>query len=185
MPLFLDSKVAERVERLELDWNRYGVDPYGISKKELKRFYSLLNWLYQKYFNVTVTGIDQVPDTGRAMLVGNHSGGIALDAAMVVATLLMEKEPPRLAQGMADKFINRLPFASLYSQKLGHFTGLPEHAERLLERAATLDLALLMPKLGLPAEPAHVVASDRLDPWWRAVSTRERPVDPELVSSTS
>jgi hypothetical protein len=45
------------------------------------------------------------------MLVGNHSGGYALDGAMVIASTMLEMEPPRLAQGMAEKFINLLPVA--------------------------------------------------------------------------
>ncbi len=53
-------------------------------------------------------------------------------------------------------------------------------AERLLERAPDSDLALLMPKLGLPVEPAHVDRADRLDPWWRAVSGLESSLDPHL-----
>ena len=44
------------------------------------------------------------------MLVGNHSGGIAIDGAMVIASCLLEMDPPRLAQGMVEKFINRVPF---------------------------------------------------------------------------
>jgi 1-acyl-sn-glycerol-3-phosphate acyltransferase len=67
------------------------------------------------------------------MLVGNHSGGIALDAAMVIAAAFLEMEPPRLAQGMAEKFISRLPFASVWASRCGQLPGLPEHAQRLLE----------------------------------------------------
>ncbi len=67
------------------------------------------------------------------MLVGNHSGGIAIDAAMVVMSCLLEMDPPRLAQGMAEKFINRVPFLGEWASRTGHLTGLPEHAERLLE----------------------------------------------------
>ena len=37
-----------------------------------------------------------------------------------------------MAHAMADKFINRLPIASTWSNRTGQFTGLPEHAERLL-----------------------------------------------------
>jgi 1-acyl-sn-glycerol-3-phosphate acyltransferase len=33
---------------------------------------------------------------------------------------------------MVEKFLNRIPFASQLSARLGHLTGLPEHAERLL-----------------------------------------------------
>jgi 1-acyl-sn-glycerol-3-phosphate acyltransferase len=67
------------------------------------------------------------------MLVGNHSGGVALDGAMVLASLFFEMEPPRLGQGMAEKFLNRVPFASSWSSRLGQLTGLPEHAVGLLE----------------------------------------------------
>jgi 1-acyl-sn-glycerol-3-phosphate acyltransferase len=66
------------------------------------------------------------------MLVGNHSGGYALDGAMVLTSMLLEMDPPRLAQGMAEKFINMLPVGSLWSSRCGQLTGLPEHAERLL-----------------------------------------------------
>jgi 1-acyl-sn-glycerol-3-phosphate acyltransferase len=67
------------------------------------------------------------------MLVGNHSGGVALDGAMVLAALFFEREPPRLGHGMAEKFLNQLPFASAWSSRLGQLTGLPEHAIQLLE----------------------------------------------------
>jgi len=42
-------------------------------------------------------------------------------------------EPPRLAQGMAEKFLNSVPFANQILSRVGQFTGLPEHAVRLLE----------------------------------------------------
>jgi 1-acyl-sn-glycerol-3-phosphate acyltransferase len=82
---------------------------------------------------VRCSGIEHVPPSGRAMLVGNHSGGIALDAAMVATSCFLEMEPPRLAQAMADRFINRIPFASVWTSRCGQLTGLPEHAQRLLE----------------------------------------------------
>lgn len=133
MGLLTSDRVRQRVDALELDWNRYGVDPYGAAKPDLARFYSFLTLLYRRYFDVEVYGIDHVPARGRAMLVGNHSGGYALDGAMVLASLFWELEPPRVAHGMAEKFIERVPFGALLSNRVGHLTGLPEHAERLLE----------------------------------------------------
>ena len=132
MSLLRDPEVVERVERLELPFNRHGLDPYGVSKREIVRWLSILAWFYRNYFHVRVDGIEHVPPRGRAMLVGNHSGGVALDGAMVVASMLLEMDPPRLAQGMADKFINLIPFASEWTMRTGQFTGLPENAERLL-----------------------------------------------------
>jgi 1-acyl-sn-glycerol-3-phosphate acyltransferase len=104
-----------------------------VSKTHLAWFFRALGVFYKDYFRVRAYGTENVPKRGRAMLIGNHSGGVALDGAMVVASMFFELEPPRLAQGMIEKFITRLPVASQLSSRLGQFTGLPEHAIRLLE----------------------------------------------------
>ncbi|MEZ4442139.1 MAG: lysophospholipid acyltransferase family protein [Polyangiaceae bacterium] len=133
MPLRTTKEVSERLRRLEIPFNRFGVDPYGISRRHLRVALSWLVWFYENYFDVHVHGIEKVPPRGRAMLVGNHAGGVALDGAMVVASMFMAKEPPRLAQGMAEKFLNSVPIFSEWTNRCGHFTGLPEHAIKLLE----------------------------------------------------
>jgi 1-acyl-sn-glycerol-3-phosphate acyltransferase len=127
-----DPEVRARVDRLELPWNEFGIDPYGISKEYLAANFTALRFFYRHYFSVEAYGLQHVPQRGRVMLVGNHSGGVALDGVMVIASMFFEMNPPRLAQGMVEKFLNRMPFASQISSRLGHLTGLPEHAERLL-----------------------------------------------------
>jgi 1-acyl-sn-glycerol-3-phosphate acyltransferase len=67
------------------------------------------------------------------MLVGNHSGGVAVDGAMVLASTMLEMDPPRLSQGMVERFLHKFPVSSLWASRTGQFTGLPEHAKRLLE----------------------------------------------------
>ena len=129
----IDKEVSEAVDRLELPFNSIGVDPYGITKKDLRLWGTFTAAFYRWYFSVSTRGIQNVPKRGRALLVGNHSGGIAIDAAMVVMSCLLELDPPRLAQGMAEKFINRVPFMNAWASRTGHLTGLPEHAERLLQ----------------------------------------------------
>lgn len=127
-----DPEIAARVDRIELPFNQFGIDPYGVDKAELAKLFTMLAYFARKYFRVEAYGLDHIPDSGRAMLVGNHSGGIAIDGAMVIATCFLELEPPRLAQGMVDKFLARLPDAGQMAARVGQFTGLPEHAERLL-----------------------------------------------------
>ena len=129
----LDADVRDRVRRLELPFNRYGIDPYGISQDHLEVFFSLLAWMYKRYFRVQVSGVEHVPPRGRAMLVGNHSGGVAIDGAMILTSMLLEMEPPRLALGMAEKFLGTWPVASPWLSRVGQLTGLPEHAARMLE----------------------------------------------------
>jgi 1-acyl-sn-glycerol-3-phosphate acyltransferase len=129
----VDAQVREAIDRLELPFNALGLDPYGISKRNLRVFFTVLAVAYRHYFSVRTHGIEHVPASGRAMLVGNHSGGIPIDATMVIASCLLEMDPPRLAQGMVERFLNRFPIASEWASRTGQFTGLPEHAERLLE----------------------------------------------------
>ena len=101
MKLPASQRVWDRVRRLELPFNRYGLDPYGTSQKHLATALTALTWMYESYLDMKSFGVDNIPDQGRVMLVGNHSGGIALDGMMTIAALFLEKEPPRLAQGMA------------------------------------------------------------------------------------
>ena len=127
------AEVEERVSSLDLPFGPLGFDPFGISKEHLKLFYSLLEPFYRHYFRVEVSGIDHIPAEGRAMLIGNHSGGIPVDAGMIFASIFFELNPPRHAHGMVEKFAQNLPFLSSLFSRIGQLTGLPEHAEQILE----------------------------------------------------
>ena len=131
MALRISREVRERIDRLELPFNALGVDPYGISKAHLRVAMTAFAAMYRYYFSVETRGIEHVPVRGRTILVGNHSGGIAIDGAMIVASCLLEMDPPRLAQAMAEKFLGKMPFTSEWTSRCGHLTGLPENAERL------------------------------------------------------
>ncbi len=128
-----DDEVRERLERLDIPFNEYGLDPYGISREHLVFFFSALKWFYRNYFDVKVYGAEHLPDEGGAFLIGNHSGGIPVDAAMVLSSLILDLDEPRLGHAMVERFANKLPFLSQYYSRFGQFTGLPEHAIRFLK----------------------------------------------------
>ena|SRR5688572_20485646 len=128
----LTEETAARVARLNLSFNEHGFDRFGVSRESVAAGMRVMGWLYRHYFRVHCHGIEHVPRTGRVILVGNHSGGYAIDAGMVIAACFFELEPPRLAHGMADRFINRLPFLSQLANRTGQITGLPQHARQLL-----------------------------------------------------
>lgn len=132
MRWLIDDEVYARIERLDVPFNKYGLDPYGISREHLAMFFSALSWFYTNYFNVHASGAEHIPEEGGALVIGNHSGGIPVDAGMVLTSLIMELEPPRLGHAMVEKFVSRLPFLSHYYSRFGQFTGLPEHATRFL-----------------------------------------------------
>lgn len=128
----LREEVRSRLERLDVQFGPSGTDAFGISKAHLQRGFETLGWLHQQYFRVTVHGIDRIPNEGRAMLVCNHAGGLALDGALVVSACFFDHNPPRLAHGMADRFLAKVPFVSHLLQKTGQVVGHPRHATQLL-----------------------------------------------------
>ncbi|MCA9540488.1 MAG: acyltransferase family protein [Myxococcales bacterium] len=135
---FISPEVEARLAQLDVPFNRYGLDPLGISHDHLGAFFTLLGALYRQYFRVTTVGIEQVPATGRVMIVGNHAGGLPTDGAMAIASLFFDHDPPRLAHGMVEKFAQGLPFLSSWFSRIGQLTGLPEHAIAMLERERAL-----------------------------------------------
>ncbi len=126
-------EVDRRLRRLELRFGPLGFDPFGVSRDQLGWSFSLLWPFYRWYFRTRVHGQENIPTRGRAMLVGNHSGGIPIDALLVIAAAFFDLEPPRLAHGMVDKFVAAIPFVGDLARGFGQLTGLPEHAVRLLE----------------------------------------------------
>ena len=127
------EEVEEKLERLDLPFNALGLDPYGISRSHVKFFISALGALYREYFRVEVYGMEHVPQSGRTMIIGNHSGGLPVDGGMVLSSLFFEMDPPRWGHGMVEKFANNWPIVSQLFSRAGQFTGLPENAVRLLE----------------------------------------------------
>lgn len=133
MSFLVDPEVEERVNQLDLPFNKFGFDPLGVSRQHLIWFHSLLAWMYRNYFQVTSHDIQNVPDHGRVMLIANHSGGIPVDAGMILSSLLLDHNPPRHVHGMVEKFAQKWPVVSMWFNRIGQLTGLPEHAIRLLE----------------------------------------------------
>lgn len=125
-------ELDELLKKIDIPFNEQGIDPYGISRNHLKVLYPAAKWIYRNYFKVKTIGIENVPDQGRAMLVGNHSGGLPVDGTMVVISMILDHDPPRFAIGMVDKFAQRMPVVSSLTNRTGQVTGLREQAERLL-----------------------------------------------------
>ncbi len=132
MSFFDDPQVKRNIDRLPIEFDDYGFDRFGLSKKALVRAYSPMAYFYRHYLKVTAFGLEHVPQRGRALVVANHSGGIGADAAMIFTSLLLNDDAPRLGQGMAEYFLTRAPFARPALSKVGHLTGIPEHGEQLL-----------------------------------------------------
>ena len=132
MSFLNDPQVRRNVDRLPIEFDDYGFDRFGLSKDSVARAYSPMARAYRHYFKATAFGLENVPARGRALIISNHSGGLGFDAAMILSSMLLNDDAPRLGQGMAEYFLTRTPFMRPWLRRLGHLTGLPEHGEQLL-----------------------------------------------------
>jgi 1-acyl-sn-glycerol-3-phosphate acyltransferase len=90
--------------------------------------------LHRYWFRVETRGIEHLPASGPVLIVGNHAGNFGWDAAMVMATCLLEAEPPRLARGLAEYYLPQLPFMADLMVRTGSVVGTPENCRQLFER---------------------------------------------------
>lgn len=93
----------------------------------------LLRGLYRAWWRVEVTGLENVPRTGRVLLVANHSGGLfPHDAAMLTIALEERRTARRDARPLLDDFVCNLPLVAELGRRIGGVRARPETAERLL-----------------------------------------------------
>lgn len=125
------QELKDRLDRIPTHLGPYGVDPFGFDPNYTKTYAGLVAWIYHHYFRVQTFGVQNLPD-GRCLVVGNHSGQLPFDGAMINAAVLLEREPPRYLRSMIERFVPATPFASAFMARTGQVLGTPENAKRLL-----------------------------------------------------
>jgi 1-acyl-sn-glycerol-3-phosphate acyltransferase len=88
--------------------------------------------LYDKWFRVETRGMDNVPDTGGALVVANHSGALPLDALMTAVALLDHHPARRHLRMLGADLVFKLPVVAPVARKAGNTLACNADAERLL-----------------------------------------------------
>ncbi len=115
----------------EYDVDEFGFDPDLTETVAIPA----LRPLYQSWFRTEVTGIGHVPDTGGALLVANHSGGLwALDAAMTAVAVHDEHPAQRHLRLLGADLVFATPLLGEVARKTGTTLACNADAERLLAR---------------------------------------------------
>jgi 1-acyl-sn-glycerol-3-phosphate acyltransferase len=129
----LDPRVKARIDALpRQNLNGFGVDPFGFDPDTIALIAPALVWLKEKYFRVQSTGVQHIPPSGRFLLVGNHSGQLPFDGAMIGTTVLMEAPKPRIVRSMVERWSADLPFVSQLFARAGQVVGDPSVCANLL-----------------------------------------------------
>lgn len=108
------------------------VDPFGFDPIFDEFFKPLLEFLYEKYWRVETFGMGNIPSEGPALLVGNHSGGLPYDAAMLKIAISKKHPLHRETRFLVEDFIYHFPFLGSIINRFGGIRACHENANHLL-----------------------------------------------------
>jgi 1-acyl-sn-glycerol-3-phosphate acyltransferase len=108
------------------------LDMWGRDASLTRNLEPLSDFLYQRYFRVTVEGADHVP-AGASLLIGNHSGALPLDGPMLYLALQRERADLSEVRWLIEDQVFHAPFIGVLANRLGAVRANPENATRLLE----------------------------------------------------
>jgi len=121
----------------------YAVDDFGFDPQWTESFLGLFKTLYRDYWRVETTGVENVPATGRALLVANHAGVLPWDGTMIKTAVFSEHSHPRHVRALVASQFMGMPVMSWFLRRTGQAVGHPDDTRRLLERD---ELVLVFPE---------------------------------------
>lgn len=135
--LALTESEKAKIESLFSAYAPLKHDPWGASLDTLLSTAPITKFLYEKYFRVSVTNLDSIPD-GPILFIANHGGQIPLDGMMTVYALLAKAEKNRLTRCMVERWVPSLPFVGSFFMKLGQIVGEQKNCLQLLKNGQSV-----------------------------------------------
>lgn len=111
------------IEHIRVEEGEEGFDPLGMHPDAIAAGTYVGRWLYERYFRVRSTGIDNIPGEGPAILAANHGGTIPIDGMMIYLDVLRRSQPTRIVRPILDHFVPGLPFISTLFARVGALGG--------------------------------------------------------------
>jgi len=93
----------------------------------------VLDFLYSKYFRVELRGIENIPDSGGAVVVANHSGGIPYDGALLIHGIYRQHAQHRRLRPLVASFAFRSPWMRNVVARIGGVRAAASTARELLQ----------------------------------------------------
>ncbi|TDD69462.1 acyltransferase family protein [Jiangella aurantiaca] len=126
----LDELVAFAGRRLT---GEFEVDPFGFDPELTETvLLPLLRPLYRHWFRVEVRGIENIPDTGAALVAANHSGTLPVDSLMTQLAVHDTHPKARHLRALGATLVFQLPVVADLARKSGTTLACNEDVEALL-----------------------------------------------------
>ena len=108
------------------------VDEFGLDERYLARARGWLDWLFDSWWRVQVTGVELIPDADRVLFVANTAGILPWDALMVAHAVERLHPSRRRPRPLVADWLATLPFSQSRLARMGAVRACAENAERLL-----------------------------------------------------
>lgn len=114
----------------------YAVDEFGFDRHLNETiFLPLLRVFFKSWFRVEVSGIENLPDSGAALVVANHAGVLPFDGLMTQVAVHDHHPLHRDLRLLAADLVFDLPMVGQAARKAGHTLACTTDAHRLLANA--------------------------------------------------
>jgi 1-acyl-sn-glycerol-3-phosphate acyltransferase len=126
-------EISRQVAAIPKPVGSFGYDAWGFNEESLKLALALARPIYEKYFRVTVTGLENIPPTGRLLIIPNHGGQLPIDAFMLGYALATNPHAPRAARPMVERFLATIPYVNSFLTSIGAALGDPLNCSNMLK----------------------------------------------------
>jgi 1-acyl-sn-glycerol-3-phosphate acyltransferase len=160
----------------------YETDEWGLDWEFLETVMPLVSFMYETYWRVETSGLENIPLEGRTLLVSNHSGQLPWDGVMVGAAIWHEHPAQRLVRALHAPWFATLPFLSAVFVKMGQTVATVDNGTRLL---AQEELVAVFPEgekgLGKPYRERYQLASFGRGGFVKMALNTQAPIIPVSV----
>jgi 1-acyl-sn-glycerol-3-phosphate acyltransferase len=109
----------------------FEVDEFGFDAEVTERFLlAAMRPLKEKWFRIEVRGVENIPSTGGALVVSNHSGTVPIDGLMTMVSV--HDTTGRYLRPLGADLVFRMPVIGELARKSGATLACNEDAQRML-----------------------------------------------------
>ena len=113
----------------------YQVDEFGFDPQYNDAVVMpVLRFFFEKWFRVDVSGIDNIPETGAALIVANHAGTFPFDGPMLSVAVHDHHRGHRNVRLLAADMVFDMPVVGSMARRAGHTMACNTDANRLLSQ---------------------------------------------------
>jgi len=126
-------EIEATVAKIPKPVGSFGFDAWGYNEDQFKIGLGVMKWLYDHYFKVQAFGLENIPKSGRVLIVPNHSGQLPMDGVLIGVAAATNPHGPRAARAMIERFFPTVPWLGNLMNAWGGVIGDPINCTKMLE----------------------------------------------------